>query len=277
MLLQSKRIRLLALDVDGTLLTSDHRISDATQTAIRQIAAMGVTVVLASARSPRALRPLMDQLDVSGYTVAYAGALLCYADPNPSIPLEIISEERLPITSAQRIFKAALAEDVSVGWFVGETWHIAVWDEVVRNEATDIGMQPIFTPNLDTFALAPHKLLCMVAEPVQHDRLVRVASKLSADVTGQFSHPCLLEVIPAGVDKAIGLQRLGEHLHIGLDEMAAIGDGDNDLKMLAEVGVGIAMGNGTEAMKKAATWVTKSNNHDGVALAVARLLAEGRL
>jgi Cof subfamily protein (haloacid dehalogenase superfamily) len=274
---ESRRIRLLALDVDGTLLTSDHLISEATQTAIRSIAAMGVTVVLASARSPRALRPLMDQLAVSGYTVAYAGALLCHADPNPAVPLEIIEETHLPIKSAQRIFKDAVAEGVSVGWFIGETWHIAAWDEVVRHEAADIGMLPVLTPDLDTFTLAPHKLLCMVAHTAQCEQLQRLARQLPGDVTGQFSAQTLLEVIPLGIDKAIGLQRLGECLDIGLDEMAAIGDGDNDLKMLAEVGIGIAMGNGTEAMKQTAKWVTESNNKDGVALAIARLQAEGRL
>lgn len=92
------RMRLLALDVDGTVLGSDHRVSVATREAIRTVADSGVEIVLASSRGPGGLRQVFSELGTNGLAVAYQGTLLCRLYPPDG--MEVLSEKRLSIDSA---------------------------------------------------------------------------------------------------------------------------------------------------------------------------------
>jgi hypothetical protein len=89
-----------------------------------------------------------------------------------------------------------------------------------------------------------------------------------------FSKPNYLEVIPLGVNKAEALVNLTKRLSLDLSQVVALGDGHNDLEMLREVGLGIAMGNATEEVKAAAKWVTGTNDEAGVAQAIRKLFRE---
>lgn len=114
---RAQRIRFLVLDVDGTLLTDDYRISMATRTAVQQAIQRDVQVVLASARSPGGLRRIMGELGISGIVIAYTGALTCRLSPDPSVPLEVLTEQRMNLDSASCVLRNALSQGVSVGWF----------------------------------------------------------------------------------------------------------------------------------------------------------------
>jgi hypothetical protein len=271
------RIRLLALDVDGTLLTSRREISPATRAAIQSVAASGIHVVLASARSPRALRPILAALNVGGYVIAFSGGLICRLSHAPTIPRGVVTERRISLASARAVVSRALALGLSLGWFVGETWYIQSWDATLRQEAEILGIPPITSVPLDSVAEAPHKLQCMIGDSKQALELHRLRDELPYDCAGQFSHPTYLEIVPRGVDKATGLQQLGRQLGIDRREMAAMGDGENDIAMLQEVGLGIAMGHAPASVTGAAAWVTASNDEDGVAAAVERMRREGHL
>jgi Cof subfamily protein (haloacid dehalogenase superfamily) len=93
--------------------------------------------------------------------------------------------------------------------------------------------------------------------------------------TATFSKPNYLEIVPIGVDKAKALVKLANSLGIELSQVAALGDGQNDIEMLREAGLGIAMGNASDAVKSAADWITGTNDEDGVAQAVRRLVSSG--
>jgi Cof subfamily protein (haloacid dehalogenase superfamily) len=264
------RIRLLALDIDGTLLNSDHRITDKTRSAVQSLAKRDVHIVLASARSPFALLPLLQELGVSEYVVAFGGGMICQIAPDQT--MMIIYEQRLSLDAAHTIVHQALAEGISVGWFSNDTWHIAAWDEVLRHEAAIIG-NPSLVSDLIAMQQAPHKLQLMVATDI--DKLHRIVEVMPPKCVGLFSHPNYLEIFPSGVDKLVGLTHLGRKLAVPLHEMAAIGDGENDIDMLRGVGLGIAMGNANIAVQKSANWVTASNEQDGVAAAINYICEQG--
>jgi Cof subfamily protein (haloacid dehalogenase superfamily) len=267
-------IRLIALDVDGTLLNSNHEISEDNRNSVQAAVEAGLHIVLASARSPGALRPLLADLGISGYVVAYGGGLVCQLNYSSNESTDVIANHCLALVSAHEIVRVALAEGISLGWFVGEDWHISAWDAVLRREADIIQMQPQVTPNLMALSLPPHKIQCMVANDAEIKNLENLLSILPDDCIGQFSHPTYLEIIPKGVDKAVGLEQLGQHLGISLHEMAAIGDGENDIGMLRAVVLGIAMANAPSHVSRIARWVTASNDQDGVAVAIRRILAD---
>jgi len=269
----SRQIRLLALDVDGTLFTSNHEISEASRTAIRAATAGGIRVVLASGRGPRALRSILGQLGMEGHAIAFSGGMLCTLGHKPVDSIRVIYERQLNLATAQGIMDSALARGFSVAWCVGETWHIRAWDDLLQREAQHAGM-PIFTHLPKE---PPHKIQCMAASAEQARELLRFRNELPPDCIGMFSNESYLEIYPEGVSKALGLQQLGELLGIGLNEMAAIGDGENDVAMLREVGLGIAMGQAAPHIQQAADWVTASNNQEGVAAAIEQMQREGRM
>jgi hydroxymethylpyrimidine pyrophosphatase-like HAD family hydrolase len=99
--------------------------------------------------------------------------------------------------------------------------------------------------------------------------------KVQSFSTATFSKSNYLEIIPPGVNKAKAVAELAQTLGVELSQVAALGDGENDVEMLKEVGLGIAMGNACDDAKAAAGWLTGTNDEGGVAQAVRRLMATG--
>ena len=271
----TRQARLLALDVDGTLLTDELQITAATREAVQQVITKGVQVVLASARGPNALYSIMAELEISGLAICYTGALTCRLYPNQNVSLEVVNEQRMSLSSARLVLSNALELGVSIGWFTGEHWYIPRWDQAVQHESMITGVTPIVDPDLMHFQDAPHKLQAIVGETALLPRLTALASAIPSDCVAQFSYETYLEIIRRGVDKATALLALGQQLGIAPSEMIAIGDMDNDIAMLQMAAFGIAMGNAPANVQAEADWVTDTNNRDGVAVAIEKLRADG--
>src|SRR5438094_569141 len=124
----TRQARLLALDVDGTLLTDELKITPATRKAVRQVISHGVQVVLASARGPNALYSIMAELEISGLAICYTGALTCRIYPGEHLSLEVVNEQRMNLSSARLVLSKALELGISIGWFSGEHWYVPRWD-----------------------------------------------------------------------------------------------------------------------------------------------------
>jgi Cof subfamily protein (haloacid dehalogenase superfamily) len=271
----TRRTRLLVLDVDGTLLTDDLQITAATREAVQRVISHGVQVVLASARGPNALRSIMRELGIAGLAICYTGALTCRLNPDPHVPAEVVTDQRMNLSSARKVLSNALELGISVGWFIGDFWYISAWDSALRRESMITGVTPIIASDLLRFKDAPHKLQAIVGEPVLLPHLYTLARTLPRDCVGQFSYTTYLEITHQGVDKASALLALGQQLGIAPSEMVAIGDMENDLAMLRVAALGIAMGNAPFNVQVEADWVTDTNNRDGVAAAIEKLYATG--
>ena len=271
----TRRARVLIIDVDGTLLTDDHQITSATRAALQQVVDQGIQVVLASARSPRALQGIMAALGIEGLAICYTGALTCRLSSDPCVPTTVVTEQRMSLTSAHTVLMRALEQGISVGWFSGDDWYIPRWDPTLRRESEITGVMPIIIPDLTHVTEPPHKLLCIVGEPELLPALYMLARTLPQDCAGHFSHSTYLEITHPGVDKATALLSLGELLGIAPTQMVAIGDQENDMAMLQVAALGIAMGNAPPAVQAVADWVTDTNNRDGVAAAIERLQVNG--
>jgi len=271
----TRQVRLLALDVDGTLLTDELQITLATRKAVRQVISQGVQVVLASARGPNALYSIMEELEIAGLAICYTGALTCRLYPDQHISLQVVNEQRMSLSSARQVLSNALELEVSIGWFIGENWYVPRLDLALYHESMITGVTPIIDPDLMRIKDAPHKLQAIVGDPALLPRLNALARILPSDCVGKFSYETYLEIIRQGVDKATALLALGQQLGIAPSQMVAIGDMDNDIAMLQMAGLGIAMGNAPANVKAEVDWVTETNNRDGVAVAIERLEADG--
>jgi Cof subfamily protein (haloacid dehalogenase superfamily) len=271
----TRQTRLLALDIDGTLLTDELQITAATREAVQQVISQGVQVVLASARGPNALYSIMTELEITGFAICYTGALTCKPNPDHHFSVEVVNEQRLSLSSARLVLSKAMELGISIGWFIGEHWYIPRFDQAIHHESMITGVTPIVDPDLMHFEDAPHKLQAIVARTELLPRLNTLASMLPSDCAGQFSYETYLEIIHQGVDKAAALLALGQKLGIAPSEMVAIGDMDNDVAMLQMAALGIAMGNAPFHVQAEADWVTDTNNRDGVAVAIERLKVDG--
>jgi Cof subfamily protein (haloacid dehalogenase superfamily) len=271
----TRKVRLLALDVDGTLLTDELEITTTTRKALQYVISAGVQVVLASARGPNALVSIMADLDIAGLAICYTGALTCRLYPEHRSEIEIVNEQPMSLSSARFVLKNALEQGISIGWFTGVNWYIPEYDLALHHESMITGVTPIMRPDLKSFNDPPHKLQAIVEGPALVPLLEALAGILPYDCIGQFSYETYLEIIRRGVDKSTALLVLGQQLGISPSEMIAIGDMDNDIAMLQMAGLGIAMGNAPEHVKAEADWVTDTNNRDGVAIAIERLKVDG--
>ncbi len=263
--------RLIACDVDGTLITTRHQLTSGTIAAVRWAVDVGVRFVLVTSRPPIAIRALLSELGLVGPGehpfVACQGALVgSYAETGE---LRIRHQSPMPVHLAQQVV-AGLPDGLALNWYAGSRWLVGAIDELVEEEAAIVRCDPEVA-DLAAETIGPDKLLVLAPATRTHllDAVV-IPDGLMA-VRSTDTH---LEVTRAGVDKAAALLGLCAELGVAPEQVAAIGDGANDRTMLASVGTAVAMGNAVAELSETADLTTTSNDDDGVARAIDQLLRD---
>jgi Cof subfamily protein (haloacid dehalogenase superfamily) len=267
---KNQQIRVLATDVDGTLLDSSHRLRAEVRDALRQLAASGVQLVLATARGPGAVSEIIRQLAFSPWLICFSGAWIGQWDPRLSMPESILLDKRIPSSAAESIVTLAARHNVEPGILTPDVWRVRTITPEFRLESQIIDSRPQIAADL-LAGIEPSKILLITPEGEPASALERIASLIGTLSSPTFSKPNYLEILPLGVNKAKALVELGKSLGVELSQVAAIGDGPNDVEMLCEAGLGIAMGNASDEVKAVADWVSVTNDEGGVAHAVRRL------
>jgi Cof subfamily protein (haloacid dehalogenase superfamily) len=268
-------MRLVAVDVDGTLLDSSHQLRAAVRDALANLATSGVQVVLATARGPQALGSIVRQLRFSPLLVCFSGGWIGELDSPSLLPTNVLLDRRLTPSAARVIVTAALSHRIEPNVYTPTEWRVRTLTPEIRTESAIVGSSPVVTPILLSGNEKPNKIMLITGDDEQTKLLPPIANLIKPLSATTFSKPNYLEIIPIGVNKAKGLATVVQVLQMDLSQCAAIGDGLNDLEMLNEVALGIAMGNASELVKSAAKWVTGTNDEEGVAQAVKRLVSEG--
>ncbi len=260
------RIPLVFSDIDGTLIDDSHRLRPAVIAAVRDYTAAGGRFCLASARPPRAMAALAEQLGVTLPLVALNGALIVTAHPGgPTTPL--FERPLAPgVAAAVQARAAAIVGGISVNLFVGQDWVTAPgpWPD---QEAAITGTAPTGgdVAGLLASGRPVHKVLCM-GQPEAIDALAAAVADLP--LTAARSNPTYLELTHPAVSKAHALRFLAAHWDLPLAQTMAIGDGDNDIPMLAAAGVGVALQNASAGLLAVADHVAPPNTASGVATAL---------
>lgn len=256
------RVRLVASDVDGTLLDDAHRVPVATREAIARVQRRGVTVLLATSRGPAALRAVLDDLGtVDGeYFVASQGAVI--GSYRAERGLELVDRRPMPLDAAHQVTAAATERGLGVSWFVGDRWLASAMDACTRRESGVVRAAPVVTDLLGERE-PPEKVLVMTP-PERVHLLAEITAGLPPELSAQVSNPTYLEVTARGVDKGAAVATLAARLGLSPAEVLAIGDGPNDLSMLAYAGVSAAPANARPEVLAAADLVVPSNLEDGV-------------
>jgi Cof subfamily protein (haloacid dehalogenase superfamily) len=270
-------IKAFAVDVDGTLLDSDHRLRAAARDALCDLAENNIRVVLATARSPGVLGAVLRSLPISPLLICFSGAWIGEIDSESLTPTRVMLDRRHSLPVAKTILATALALNVEPNVFTVDTWRARRMTTEIMLECQITECRPVITSDLLEDGQEPSKILLITAENESSQALHVIVDSVQSFSNATFSKLNYLEIVPIGVNKAEALKQLAAILGLDLSQFAAIGDGLNDIEMLREAGLGIAMGNASDAVKSVADWVTGTNDQDGVALAVQRLFKEGMI
>lgn len=272
------KYKLLVLDVDGTLLNDEREISKRTLAALLKVQQMGVRIVLASGRPTYGLMPLVKTLELGnygGFVLSYNGCQIIKAQNG-----EILFERRINPEMLPYLEKKARKNGFAIFTYHDDTLITDSPDnEYIKNEALLNNLKIIREDEFSTaIDFAPCKCMLVSDKEKALIGLEQHWEKRLAGTLDAFrSEPYFLEVVPCGVNKANTLGALLEHLGVTREEVIAVGDGVCDVTMLQLAGMGVAMGHSQDSVKVCADYVTASNEEDGVALAVEKLiLAEVR-
>ena len=263
--LGSCRPRLLALDLDDTLLRSDLSISYRTRNAIKRTEQAGVTIALASGRIPKAMDRFSRLLGLHkrpGYLVCNNGALI-----QESHTGSVIHETRIEPKIALAVCELADAEGFPVQVYENDIMYVSRQNEYSKFDEKLTGLRQVVAENFRAMVGAGCYKLIIPGDPMllaPLESLIR--TYLEKHVTLFASRPYFLEIMPPETDKGTALAKIAETMGIGAEETMAIGDSMNDEAMIRWAGIGVAMVNGDERIKTIADIVTEdTNDDDGVA------------
>lgn len=263
--LPAPSIRLLAIDLDGTMIGNSLAISPAVKSAVRRAVERGVHVAIITGRMFKAAQPYARDLGLEGGVVCYQGAATYDAASGAKL-----RETPLANAIVRRIAERALADGMHVQLYRDDNFYVQTVNEFSELYAHMSRVQPIVVGSLlETFATCDSTKVVLVASPTRVKEYTPVVEALcGVDAYVTRSQPEFLEILDRDVDKGKALRHLAEHYGIPLQATMAIGDSWNDAPMLDTAAFGIAMGSAPAELMARADAVVGDVGSDGVAEAI---------
>jgi Cof subfamily protein (haloacid dehalogenase superfamily) len=259
-------IRLVAIDLDGTLLNDSRQVSEQTVGALACLPGRGVKVVLASARPPRSVRHVYRSLGLDTLQINYNGAMIWneidsrvehHQPIDGAVALEVIGYTRRhfpQVLVSCEIFDRWITDRVDPQYLT-ETSRLFGPDEIVP---------------VERMCTEPVTKILLMGEPEMISELRGLLSESHPHVCVLRSDPDLIQIMHPHVNKGTALKMVADHYGVPMDRVMAVGDALNDLPMLKAAGVRVAMDNAPSEVKDIAHWVAPSNNDHGVHAALLR-------
>jgi len=272
------KYKLLVLDIDGTLLNDNKEITPGTHAALLKVQQMGIRIVLASGRPTHGVLPIAQTLELDnyhGYIMSYNGGQIFNAQTGSLLYEKRIDSELIPYLEKKankNNFPIFTYQQDAIFTNSPENIHI-------KEEASLNNMQIKSVENFSE-AIDFNPCKCVLVSD-DNEALKGLENHWKRRLNGVLdvfpSETYFLEVVPPGINKGDTLSVLLDKIGINPEEVIAIGDGVCDIPMLQLAGLGIAMGNADDAVKRCTDYLTLSNEEDGVAAAIEKsILAEVR-
>lgn len=266
-------IKLVAIDLDGTLLTDEKKITDRNKDVLTKAKQQGTKIVLCTGRPLIAIETYLNRLelrDAGDYSITFNGGAIQKNDTGEELlsyslslaevtqMAEIMTELDLPL------------DIISVDTCINLTTSKS--KESIYHTLNPILTYKTMTPEELTEDIIFNKMVVGVEPEYLDEKLKDLAPEWKEKFNIMKSRPCLLEIIHKDVSKSNGIALLAKELGIKQSEVMAIGDEENDISMIEYAGMGVVMENGNDTVKKLAQFITKSNEEDGVAYAVEKFV-----
>ncbi|MEQ8155417.1 MAG: Cof-type HAD-IIB family hydrolase [Clostridiaceae bacterium] len=258
--------KMICLDIDGTLLNSQHMITEKTKEAVSLAAnEKAIPVILVSARMPKGILFLQEELGITQPIICYSGSMIMDKDGS------ILLKKAIQVSSTKKICEAAKTSKLHVSLYKDDEWYIEALDPWAQQESDITGITPVVTRFEKLFeswekeGTGPNKILIM-AEP--HE-ITLLKENLTDDSLNIYrSKTTYLEIMSKEASKTSAIDFLRKRFDVQVPEIIAMGDNYNDIDMIEYAGRGIAMGNAPDDVKIHADEVTLSNDEDGVSAAI---------
>jgi Cof subfamily protein (haloacid dehalogenase superfamily) len=255
---------LVISDVDGTLVTPDKQVTQASARAARLLSEKGIAFTVVSSRPPAGLRMLVEPLSLQLPMGAFSGGAIVTPD------LAVIEQHFVPAPAARRSARVLAAFGADIWLFTAAGWLIRdPRGPYVPYEGRTIQAEPTVVPDF-----GPHfaHVFKIVGSSQDFARLAECETAMHEALGEQAfvarSQPYYLDITPPGLDKGTFVESLSKRLAVPPHAIAALGDMSNDLAMLRKAGISIAMGNASAEVKACARYVTAPNTEDGFAKAI---------
>ena len=276
-LIMKHRIKMIGLDLDGTLLTDKKELTDRTKAALCRAIELGITVLVASGRPWMGVPQELRNFPGMRYALTSNGARIIDTKDDRVIEEHLLSPE-LALKALAVCGKYDTLQEV---YFDGQGYapedQMAYVEKYHRNPSMCEYMRKTRLPVKDIRKLVEQenrgldKVQALFADMDERETAWKeLEQEKGLELVGSLQYN--IEINAAGVNKGTGLVNLGRMLGIRRKEIMAFGDGDNDIAMLREAGFGVAMANADEQVKAAADYITLSNEEEGVAEAIERLV-----
>lgn len=255
------KIKAVALDMDGTLLCSDHKPSETTKQFLLDIEKKGVKVIIATGRSFGGTEKTANLLGLdNGLVLCYNGAkVVNYKDKS------VLFEKPMAENHVKELIKIADENGVHINLYQDNIWYV---DDPESYETKFYSEKCGITPVEKSHNSFESYLMPKVVFIGEHEKLLKIQEEIQKRIGNEihiaFSSDTFLEAMNKDVNKGITLKWILDHFGITTDECAAFGDAENDMEMLKAVKYGVAMGNADENFKKRLNYTTLTNDEDGI-------------
>ncbi|VWX54534.1 Cof-type HAD-IIB family hydrolase [Novosphingobium sp. 9U] len=261
-------VRLIVSDIDGTLVRHDKTLSDGVVAAVGRAQAAGLAFSLISARPPSGMLWIAQKLGLTAPIGAFNGGTIVQPDG------AVVTAEHIDPDIAARVLTLIDQPGVTPWLFADGKWYAQTTEnQYVPRERLAANQEPVIRSEFASLTARADKI---VAVSDDHDGLAeleaRVAGELGASANVVRSQPYYLDVTAPGGNKGAGVTALAAAYGVSLSDLAVFGDQNNDLAMFKVAGYSVAMGQAPDNVRAAASAVAASNEDDGVADAIDRLV-----
>jgi len=260
----TQKIAAVLADVDGTLVTKEKVLTPRAIKAVKELQALGVLFAITSGRPPRGMRMLVEPLGVKIPMAAFNGGMIVLPD------LTIVDERPIPADVAPAVIEAMRAFGLYVWIYRSADWYVTDVDGPrVQHEAGNVQFDPTVVPTFDSLT---DRVVKIVGNSDDYDLVAKCEAALQQQfgdrVSAVRSQPYYLDVTHPTANKGVVVERLSSYFKIPLEQIATLGDQQNDVLMFKKSGLSIAMANASEEVQNQATYVTDSHNDEGFAKAI---------
>lgn len=268
--------KIVFLDIDGTLVNSEKKITPSTKAALMRIQKEGVKVAIASGRPSKGVVPFADELELDkfgGYIMPFNGCNIINYQTK-----EVVFANTLSMDTVKRAYETAKEYGLEMITYKGDVILSETDDNPYLLIEARINKMDVEKVKNVYEAIEEPPVKCLILG--DGDYLGKIESeikeKIGAGANVFRSEPFFIEVVPEGLDKAAAIAELIKKTGIKREDTIAFGDGFNDVSMVDYAGIGVAMSNGCDKIKEVADRIAPDNNSDGVAAVINDIFPEAR-
>ena len=252
--------KLVAIDMDDTLLDDNCRITDGTKQALAAAAASGVTVTIATGRMYASAEKIARQLEMNVPIITYQGALV-----KNLLDGRVLYERSVPEHTASWLYDFCTARGLHLQAYVNDQLYVAKENQKIKDYSALSNIPYIVERDFAALFAQPQYKMLMIDEPAKLDAI----SEELQEAIGHEAHitkskPHFLEVMHPEGTKGNALRFLAGHIGCTMAETIGIGDSWNDRDLIELAGLGVAMGNAIQSLKQIADYIAPDNNNEGV-------------